>query len=139
MKTVLLLIPMVGLAMLASGAEPATTNSSAAKPAAERTELSASKNSTTSAPATAPSMVDEQGMQKLGERLALSGALTKAPPSKARTLGELFNPFAPVPPQAESRWLERTAWSTAATAAAGSSTPVETRHESTFGLSLAIR
>jgi len=104
-----------------------------------RTELSAAKDSTTTTQTATTTNEDRVSAQKMGERIALSDALTKAPSSKARTIGELFNPFAPVEPKSESRWLERTAWSSASTAAAGNSRPVEMRHESRFGLTIAVR
>lgn len=82
-------------------------------------------------------MTGEQKLQKVGERIALSGAIKKAPISRVRKLGDLFNPFAPVEPQSGTRWGERTAWSTAAGMAAGNSTPVEMRHEPHFGVTFA--
>jgi hypothetical protein len=133
MKTILLFIPLLGFALPATAAEPAKTNSSPAT-----TDAPAEKQSATpTAPAGAVTMADEQMFQKVGERIALSGEIRKAPPSKARTIGGLFNPFAPVEPKSETRWLERTAWSTAAAMAAGSATPVEVRHEPHFGVILA--
>ena len=135
MKTIHFLIPLLGAALVAAEAEPAKTNSPATT-----TELSVEKKSTTDdTQAAMPAMAGEQKIQKSGERVALSGAITKAPPSRARTVGELFNPFAPDETKSETRWLERTAWSTAAITATGSSTPAEMRHESRFGVVVASR
>lgn len=135
MKTIAFLIPLLGAALGAMAAETATTNSPATT-----TELSLTKDSTsTTAPAEALTATDGQTLQKVGERIAQSGAITKGPPSRARSIGELFNPFAPVEPKPQTRWLERTAWSTAAGLAAGSSTPEATRHEPHFGVVIASK
>ena len=118
---------------LASMAEP-ETNASPAK-----TELTTAKDSSPPAQPDASTMAEKQALQNVGERIALSGKLTTAPPSKARKLVELVNPFAPVQPKPQTRWIERSAWSTVAATAAGSMTPVEVRHEAKFGLSIAAR
>jgi hypothetical protein len=129
------LVPLLGVALTAAAGE--TANPPASLPA---TELSAANNpAVTSQPSAALSMADQQSLQKVGERIALSGALTKTPPSKAGRVGQLFNPLAPVKPQAQTRWLERTAWSTAATAAVANPAPLELRHEPRFGLMIAGR
>jgi hypothetical protein len=82
--------------------------------------------------------VKEQQLQNQGESAVRSELITKAPPSKARGVLELFNPFAPAPPQPQSRWIERTDWGTTASRA-GSTTPVEVRHEARFGFVAASR
>jgi hypothetical protein len=82
--------------------------------------------------------VKEQQLQNQGESAVRSELITKAPPSKARGVLELFNPFAPAPPQPKSRWIERTDWGTTASRA-GSTTPVEVRHEARFGFVAASR
>lgn len=135
MKTIPLLVPLLGAVLMATAAEPPKTDSTA-----PTTELSATKDSLpASPPVAALTMADRQSLQKVGERIALSGALTKAPPSKARTVGQLFNPLAPVQPQPQTRWLERTAWSTAASTAGARSGPVEKRHEPQFGVFVASK
>jgi len=138
MKTILCLIPLMGAALLATAAEP-VTNKPPTTTTTTTTELSATKDATPPPQPATPSEADRLSTQKIGERIATSGALTKTEPSKVRMLGELVNPFAPVQPQPETRWLERAPWSTAATTAAGSMTPVEMRHESRFGLTIAVR
>jgi len=134
MKTIPLLASLMGSALMVTGAEPAATNSPPVK-----TELSASKDLNSAGQTSVPIVPDERSLQKVGERITLSGALTKAPPSKARTLGEMFNPFAPVEPQPKTPWVERAAWSTVAATAPADAMPEEVRHESRFGVSIASR
>jgi hypothetical protein len=81
--------------------------------------------------------VKEQQLQNQGESAVRSELITKSSPSKARGVLELFNPFAPAP-QPQSRWIERTDWGTTASRA-GSTTPVEVRHEARFGFVAASR
>jgi hypothetical protein len=75
----------------------------------------------------------EQDIHNLGENALRVESITKAPPSKTRSVLELFNPFAPAAPQPETRWIERSDWGTTASKVV-SSTPVEVRHEARFGL-----
>jgi len=63
-------------------------------------------------------------------------ALTKAPPSKAKSVVALFNPFAPLPPEPRSSWRERTGWGGAADKTS-SMTPEAVRHEAQFGMVVA--
>jgi hypothetical protein len=99
-----------------------------------KTEFSATNTvAPTNASAGSRPASKDQNLQNLGENAIRVESITKAPPSKTRSVLELFNPFAPAAPQPQSRWIERSAWGTTASKV-GSSTPVEVRHEAQFSL-----
>jgi hypothetical protein len=135
--------PPIGVALLlASGllvvqAEPEKASASPTNAGFVPVKISLSATSSTNASAGSAG-VKEEKLQQQGESAVRSELITKAPPSKARGLLDLFNPFAPAPPQPQSRWIERNDWGTTASRA-GSTTPVEVRHEARFGFVAASR
>ena len=134
MKTILFILPLTGAALLASAAEPVKPETPSAT-----TTMSVTKNSS-NAPTGGLDAVDKAYDAKLGERLARSGAVTtKAERSATKGFMQSFNPFAPTKPAPTTPWLSRVAWSTAAESAAGSSTPVEARHEARCGVVVCTR
>lgn len=134
MKTTFFAIVLFGgaLALVAADTDKAS-------PAASKTELSATKTSQpSSSPTQTATAANEQASQD-AQRVSPESMLTKTEPAKAAGFAAMFNPFAPVKPEPKTRWLERTSWTAASTAAAGSSVPGELRHEAQFGVVVASR
>lgn len=129
MKTILLILPLAGAALLASGTEPVKPETSSAT-----VSLSATRTSSPSVSSGGLDAADKTYTAKLGERLARSGMLTtKAERSASQSFVQSLNPLAPTKPTPATPWLSRVAWSTAAESAA-SSTPIEVRHEAKCGV-----
>lgn len=125
MKTLLLILPVVGAAWLAFSAEPAksTDTSSPAEPSATPDVVQGPAD---------PQPADSRHYDaSIGQHLAQSGALTtRSERMEKENLLQRLNPFAPMKPVPESPWLSRAAWSTAAAEEhAGVPRPVETNHE----------
>ena len=124
----------MGAALLVNAGEPV-------KPEAARTtpETAATTTATNTAPAPTLTAAEKIRAEKVGERLARGEAVTKAPPTPARSLMQSLNPFAPVEKAPDTPWLSRVAWSTAAEKAVKNSEPIEMRHESSFGVVIVSR
>jgi len=130
MKATIPVILLLAGGLAVTRAEPEKVTS--APPA--KTEFSATNTvAPTNAPVALRPSLKDQNLQGLGENALGADSITKAPPSKTRSVLELFNPFAPAAPQPQTRWIERSAWGTTASKV-GSSTPVEVRHEAQFSL-----
>jgi len=134
MKTILLATFALTTGLLALPAVASETNSAPASTEAKLELKATSPTEATNAPAatvavekTAPSGPDATMPPEV---------LTKAPPSKVRSVLALFNPFAPVEPEQKSTWRERTGWAGAADKS-GLMTPEAVRHESEFGVVVA--
>jgi len=129
MKALLFIIPLAGAALLASAGEPAKTNA----PSASATQSPAKESPM--APAGNLDAVDKAFTEKVAERIVNSEAITVKPlRSASRSVGQLFNPFAPLERAPDTTWLSRAPWSDAAESAAKGSAPVEMRHEAQFGV-----
>ena len=133
MKTILLILPLAGVALLAAAGEPAKPETASAP-----TNLSAENNATKSAAVAKGGgldAADKAASTKLGEKVARSDALTtKSGHSVTKSFMQSLNPFAPVKPAPTTPWLSRAAWSTASEHGVASSTPVEVRHEAKCGV-----
>ena len=130
MKATIPLVLLLAGGLAVTRAEPEKVSS--APPA--KTEFSATNTvAPTNASAGLRPGLKDQNLQNPGETALRVDSITKAPPSKTRSVLELFNPFAPAAPQPQTRWIERSAWSTTASRGS-SSTPVEVRHEAQFSV-----
>lgn len=110
MKTMMLIFPLVGTALLASAAEPVKPET----PSGDVTAMSVTKNSANPAPG-GRDAADEAYDAKIGERLARSGAVTLKPKvSLAKGFLQSLNPLAPTKPAPTTPWLSRTPWGTVA-------------------------
>ena len=134
MKTPLGVALLLAWGLLATQAEPEKAKTTSTNAELAVAKLPVANTSSTNSLAG----LKEQKLQNQGGGAVPEQSLTKAPPSKARSFLELFNPFAPTAPQPQSRWIERSAWGTTASRA-GSMTPVEVRHEAQFGIVAAGR
>jgi uncharacterized membrane protein len=129
MKTIMLILPLTGVACLVFATEPV-------KPEISSTTVSLSATRTASPSISGGGLdaADKTYTAKLGDRLARSGTLTtKAERSANQGFIQSVNPFVPTKPTPTTPWLSRVGWSTAAESAA-SSTPIEVRHEAKCGV-----
>jgi len=129
MKTILLILPLAGAALLASAAEPVKPETPGAT-----TTLSASKDAV-SPVTTGLTAADKASDAKFGEKIARSGELkTKPKVSVTRSFAQSLNPFAPMKPAPTTPWVSRAAWSTVATTEheSVSSSPGATNRELKF-------
>ena len=134
MKTIALVIPCLFAAMVTSAAEPSTNSITA--PA---TSLWPRADAGFGPSSTAPPATDIQSAQS-GERGDLSAALTlKQPRLAGGPVLSLFNPTAPVQPEAYTRWALHTAWFAIAEKSGRAPSAVEVRHEARFGVVMCSR
>lgn len=134
MKTTIAVALLLASGLVAVQAEPVKVSVPSTNTESGAVKVSISATSSTNASAG----LKEEALQNQGGSTSRPESITKAPPSKARGLLELFNPFAPTAPQPQSRWIERTDWGTKASRA-GSMIPAEVRHEARFGFVAASR
>jgi hypothetical protein len=141
MKANFLLLPLAGAAFLATAGEPVKEPvKEALKPepiTSEGMTLTVT-NRSSGATTNAPAVPDQEAVDQVAERIALSDAITVKPlrPAAQKAV-DLFNPFAPMEPAPDSRWLSRAPWGAAAVSAVKPPGPVETHHEARFGFVLA--
>jgi hypothetical protein len=131
MKTIALVIPLLGAVLVASAEEPSTNTITA--PA---TSLWTRADAGSDPSSNAPPASDLQATQA-GERRDLSTAVTLKPPRPAGgPVLSLFNPLAPVAPEPTTRWAARAPWVAVAEKSGRAPSAVEVRHEPRFGVML---
>ena len=110
MKTLMLILPLAGAALLASAAEPVKTETTPSGVSI----MSATRDSANAMPG-GRDAADEAYDAKIGERLARSGAVTLKPKvSLAKGFLQSLNPLAPTKPVPTTPWLSRAPWGTVA-------------------------
>jgi hypothetical protein len=129
--TTFVLVTGLSLVQADGGATNDTTSAAGAM-----TELSATGQSTATNGAGAVTL--EKSAPTSVETKTPAGVITQAPPTRAKRLLSLFDPFAPLPPEPKTPWRERTGWAGAADKN-GSMTPEAVRHQAQFGVVVAGR
>jgi hypothetical protein len=134
MKTILLVLPLAGAAILAFASEHSKPDT-----AGSTTSLSVT-NSATDSSGVNMSGAEQAGVAKFGERLDLSGALTlKSPRPPGPAWWQPLNLLAPVETTPATRWVAREPWIAVAGRAGRPPSAVEQRHEPQFGVVLCRR
>jgi len=134
MKTILLVLPVAGAAVLALAGEPIKPDTVGSIASLSVTNASADSSGVN------VSGADQAGVVKFGERLNLSGALTlKSPRTPGPAWWQPLNLLAPVEATPASRWMVRGPWIAVAGRAGQPPSAVVQRHESQFGVVLCRR